>query len=757
MGYTIKQKIEICLQSEAHPHMTQSDLAVWAMQNYGSQKPPLQTTILRILRSKNDILGAKEADFLLVRRRKQTNPILRKILTEWISQALWERIPITTPIIQLTANAIWTRLPVEAKDGSGEFNHKWSNHFVKKLNINLGGSPAAIAANLGYKLDTVWNLDEKMDLKNHILSLIHTHNYAPADLFTIDEFQLFYALPLDQIFDISSIDKGLKQCSSSTENMLTVMLGCNVDGSEKLPPLVVSKNETFDLSGSSHSAFKTSGSMSSLALANKISEVFQISYNSNSNKWITSSLFQDYLLTLDHKLASASPNRNILIFLDDSSSHRMINLEFQHIRLCYMENASKHRNPYGGSYNGVKFDYLPMSFGIAEEFKILYRMQQYLEMINKQRRDTELPVSSSSSLAHLVLSETEVLAEADYQVPFVKVLEWIKRAWDSISSEKIFTSWRQTYLINFKNPWPASDGRVAQVARDFLQPLNEVSVNYNPQKSYEKLEEIMKYLNVVIPWDIDELLGLVNERSKVSLSYLSIEEIIGSCILGPQDDQHSQLQSDWLDTESLYIRKTVPLLESDYPLVPQSFSPDPQQFNSLASPVTLPSIRQPKILESYEYPSPSMNALLMATNVASTPGSSRANDFEERKHRLSVSSGSNGFFERKRSNFGIASTNPFFGNPATAVAAKPGSVDQMWPDFQNLGRSNSPTEYFNRLQYQSPINQEENTEPNGGNKDLISLLSKVIDASGSEELRLSSFALDELKSNLTKIKEKNNL
>lgn len=151
MGYTIKQKIEICLQSEVNPSMTQSELALWAKEKYGSQKPPSQTTISRILSSKSEILGSKESDFSLVRRRKQSNPLLRKILTEWITQALWESIPITTPIIQLTANAIWTRLRADSKDGNGVFNLKWCNHFVKKLNINLEGSPKAQEKNLGKK------------------------------------------------------------------------------------------------------------------------------------------------------------------------------------------------------------------------------------------------------------------------------------------------------------------------------------------------------------------------------------------------------------------------------------------------------------------------------------------------------------------------------------------------------------------------------------------------------------------------------
>lgn len=555
MGYTIKQKIDICLKAESNPEMTQSDLAQWAKEKYGSDKPPSQTTISRILSSKNELVASKDADFKLVRRRRQQNPLLRKILAEWITQAIWETIPITTPIIQLTASAIWNRLPTEEKDGNGIFTQKWCSHFVKRLNVCLTGSEEDIAENPGnYKLNKIWKLDEKVELKEYIAKLIAAKNYTPQDIFTIDEFQLFYQLPLDQIFDISSIDKGLKQLSSSPENLLTIMLGCNADGSEKLTPLVVGKYERFDLSQSSHTSLKNIPvqSINHQVLMNRLTEVYQLFYKSNGNKWITLTMFQNYLLTLDHKLGNQSPPRDILIILDDSSSHRIINLKFNHIKLCYLKNNISQKNPYNTLYSGVKFDYLPMSFGIVEEFKILYRLQQYLEMINLQRiqskkKNGETGKGSSETQMSLngkdlaAKSETiEILSEDDYKIPLVKVIEWIKRSWDSITQEKIYTSWKKTHLINFTLPWPSTDIEVANNANHTLAAMLNRSQNYNHTKSYDKLLEIMGYLNAVIPFEIDDLLGLVNEKAKVTLSYLSIEEIIGSCLLEELEDADDQ-------------------------------------------------------------------------------------------------------------------------------------------------------------------------------------------------------------------------
>lgn len=820
MGYTIKQKIEICLKSEANPQMTQTDLATWAMKNFRSEKPPSQTTISRILSSKNDILGAKESEFLLVRRRKVSNPLLRRILTEWITQARWEKIPITTPIIQLTANAIWTRLPANTKKGNGVFNHKWCNHFVKKLNINLTGSPESIKENTGFPLNKVWQLDEKIELKRYVAQLIAAKNYRPQDLFTIDEFLLLYSLPLDQIFDVSYIDKGLAQNSDAPEHMLTIMLGCNLDGSEKLNPLVVAKHDTFDVSASSHPAFKSHPNLGQLpphALANKISEVYQISYKFNDNKWITSSIFQNYLLSLDHKIDSVSPNRNILIFLDNSSSHRIINLEFKHIKLIYMENASKHKNPYGGTFKGMKFDYIPMSFGIIDEFKILFRLQQYLEMINKQRNHTDTegstsPISRSQKLPVQNSGLPEILSENDYNVPFIKVIEWVKRSWDSISQEKIFLAWKKTFIVSFKQPWPASDIKVREDAGKLLSTYLTTLYTFDPQKSFEKLKEIMNYLNVVIPWDIEELIGLVNERSKVSLNYVSIDEIIGSCTLGAQDEEHEPMfieenmtnigtpQNNWFGNDtpmgSSVTRPSNVALTAKQPSLNEldmnvkGLTPQSMPLSFLPRPAKLPAMNPlPQLneqdmkynsnpLDDFSSTNPnaiSINALLLASEATSqdmplsggyspqVPGREilppvlarpQMDLSQYRKHRISGSDYTE-FPGVKRPSvsrfYGGEQPNVLFSESASPAPTAPDLQLQL--PFAGMSSSKYNVPSFNKS-FSKLVDSPENNDVEMDDE-LAKMLSRVIEASKSNGIKLSNLALEELKYNLLSIQRKN--
>lgn len=813
MGYTIKQKIEICLKLEANPQMTQKDLATWVMKNFCSNKPPAQTTILRILSSKNEILGAKDSEFQLVRRRKVSNPLLRRILTEWITQALWEKIPVTTPIIQLTANAIWTRLPPNTKKGNGVFNHKWCNNFVKKLNVNLSGSTHAIEENLGYPLNRVWQLDEKVELKQYVAKLIEDMNYRPQDLFSIDEFLLLYNLPLDQIFDVSFIDKGLDQNRITPEHTLTIMLGCNMDGSEKLRPLVVAKQNASDIGASSHLVFKarTTAPLTPAALTNKICDLYQISYKHNDNKWITLSIFQNYLLLLDHKISSESPNRNILIFLDNSSSHRIINLKFKHIKLIYMVNASKHKIPYGGSFKGMKFDYIPMSYGVVDEFKILFRLQQYLEMINKQRNHVN-NVANASIITQNLNSEAllsslpEILSESDYQVPFIKAIEWVRRSWDSISQAKIFMAWQQTYIINLKKPWPSSDPQIRDEALALSALYFEVLQTFNPQESYNKLKEIIGHLNVVIPWEIEDLVGLVNERSKVNLNYVSIDEIIGSCYLSSLVDNNDLIEAlliyeptssidapsnSWFNESSAVANPSLarPKLNTNFTPLQQNtlimdplstsqltFLPRPVRPSALSplNPVPLVTEQNVKFnnsLEEFSSGNPaavSLNALLLASETANqnqymgglgTPSVSGRELFppvfsrpefgllQHRKHWLKFDNVLANKKRRRGSNVLPSDQNNLF-NGSTAPLQN-AEISQY---FSSVGTSRynfpSLTKGFCKLA-DAPENNDGNAD-----EELACTLSRVIEASKSNGIKLLNLALEELKYNLLLIQRK---
>jgi hypothetical protein len=77
-----------------------------------------------------------------------------------------------------------------------------------------------------------------------------------------------------------------------------VLLACNADGTDKLPPLVIGKSEN----------------------PCYFQHVRQLptKYAANRKVWVTQAIFNDYLRALDAKMSSQ--NRKVLLFLDQCAA-----------------------------------------------------------------------------------------------------------------------------------------------------------------------------------------------------------------------------------------------------------------------------------------------------------------------------------------------------------------------------------------------------------------------------------------------------
>ncbi|ONH70107.1 Protein PDC2 [Cyberlindnera fabianii] len=447
MGFSIKQKIDVCLMAEANPEMTQTDLAVWAYKRFNTPKPPSQTTISRILARKDELIALKEHEFKLIRRRRSTNPLLRKVLTEWITQCVWSNIPITAPIIISSANNFWKQCPPNMRDGSGEFSFRWCSQFLAKVNINL----ATIEKDLYSNRLKVWTFEERDELKNLLQGV------DPKKIFTLGEIFLSHDLPLDKAFYNDSSD------------FITCMLCVNADGSEKLDPLIVGRYENYPY-------FE---GRSSAKAANK----HGVAYHSNRMKWLTSTMFYDWLSVLDKRLALQ--DRDIIIVLDDSASHRVVNIKLQRIRLLYTSSNS---------------NFLPTNWGIEGDIRLNYRIKQYEKLLQKQ-----------------VLMKDKLLTKDEQTFNMCETFDLIKHAWNSVPIERIKSAWKQSGVLP-----------------------DAVTVNYQRRKMFDdslekQLIGLAGQLKVNEAWDVASLLDLTVEQRN-NKTFLSNEEIVQSCIVDNYDD-----------------------------------------------------------------------------------------------------------------------------------------------------------------------------------------------------------------------------
>ncbi|SMN21917.1 similar to Saccharomyces cerevisiae YDR081C PDC2 Transcription factor required for the synthesis of the glycolytic enzyme pyruvate decarboxylase [Maudiozyma saulgeensis] len=471
---SVEQRYNICLMAETHPKWTQQELARWAYETFQLPKIPSQGTISRILTKKSTYMNTKEHEKDVNRIRKPNNLLVRRILQEWINQSLWNGIPITSPIIQETAHAVWQRIPSKYREGNGSFTYKWISNFLAKMDVNV-----SILDEEMPKIPKIWTFEERSYLKEYFSKLPAT------DVFTLDETFLAYNLPLDYAqYEISSIQRKVE--------VATVMLCANLDGTEKLKPLVVGKYENYK-SFRNYFPNEPLSSLNQSSLGDKMAKKFDISYQSNTKSWLTSNLFHDWLVRWDKRLVAY--NRKIWIVLDDSCSHRIINLHLHNITLIYTSATSK---------------FLPLNWGVLDEFKTRYRIQQYnalIELQNKYEEKTKHPYFISFEQSELTMSNA---------------FKFIKNAWDEIPLDTIKANWKSSGII----------------------PSNLIHLNENISMAFKKNEALEAELDnlchkyrCVKQWEYDMLLDLNMENK--SANFLSMEELVESSIIEnmePGDD-----------------------------------------------------------------------------------------------------------------------------------------------------------------------------------------------------------------------------
>ncbi|KAH8010001.1 hypothetical protein HPB51_024351 [Rhipicephalus microplus] len=132
--------------------------------------------------------------------------------------------------------------------------------------------------------------------------------YEPRDIFNADEAGLFFNLQPEKSLCL----KG-EACrgGKKSKERITVLLCCNVDGSEKLKLTVVGKFQK-------PRCFKRESHLPYVYCANK-------------KVWMTAALFEEFLSLLDRRMACK--NRKILLFFDQCAAHEASNASERQTRL----------------------------------------------------------------------------------------------------------------------------------------------------------------------------------------------------------------------------------------------------------------------------------------------------------------------------------------------------------------------------------------------------------------------------------------
>lgn len=317
----------------------------------------------------------------------------------------------------------------------------------------------------------VWTFEERNALKKMFAKL------PPKDIFTLDETFLAYNLPLDYAqYEASQIQRRIEVAS--------VMLCSNLEGSEKLNPLVVGKYNSYK-SFRNYFPEDPVDPVSQSLLGEKMARRFGISYHSNRKSWLTSNLFHDWLARWDKRLVA--DNRRIWIILDDSCSHRIINPHLKNIQLVYTSSNSR---------------FLPFNWGVLDEFKTRYRIQQYqalIELQNTLEKRTKKKMLISFEQSQLTMSNA---------------FKFIKKAWKGVPIETIRANWKSSGIL----------------PPDMIQLDETVSMAFKKNEVLEaELNDLCNRFYCAKKWDHDMLLDLNIENKNTN--FLSTEELVESAIV----------------------------------------------------------------------------------------------------------------------------------------------------------------------------------------------------------------------------------
>ena len=217
------------------------------------------------------------------RIRPCANAEMEAALTVWFTQQRSQNVPISGPLLLEKAKFFAEQFGVQGFKGSNGYLEKFKKRHGLVFKVVSGEAASA-------------NTIEAEAFLQNILPP-YLQRFSPKDIFNVDETGLFYdALPNKTLAKKNEICTGFK----ASKKRLTVLVGANMDGSEKCKLLVIGKYKK-------PRCFKNV-------------KTLPVDYRSNRKAWMTSDLWSEWLHSFDTKMQKAG--RKVLLVVDNVSSHK---------------------------------------------------------------------------------------------------------------------------------------------------------------------------------------------------------------------------------------------------------------------------------------------------------------------------------------------------------------------------------------------------------------------------------------------------
>ncbi|XP_049670558.1 tigger transposable element-derived protein 4 [Accipiter gentilis] len=249
---------------------------------YGIKKNSLSS----IMKNKEKVLEAFESLRFDPKRKRLRTAFyadLEEALMKWYRIARCLNVPVNGPMLRLKANDFAQKL------GHSDFkcSNGWLDRFKSRYGLAFRAQPVEAAHTTRVDAPTLWY--------QNVLPY-YLNDYQPKNMFYIQETGLLYQMLPHNTFAF----KG-ETCSVGTlsKERITVVVGTNMDGSEKLPLLVIGKNK-------SPCSFKDVKSL-------------PVDYEANDMAWMTSEVFEQWVRKLDDRFQAQQ--RRVVILIDSLPAH----------------------------------------------------------------------------------------------------------------------------------------------------------------------------------------------------------------------------------------------------------------------------------------------------------------------------------------------------------------------------------------------------------------------------------------------------
>ncbi|UYV61811.1 TIGD4 [Cordylochernes scorpioides] len=291
------------------------------------------------------------------RARGSTYADVDEALLQWFKQARSAALPVNGPLLSEKAKTLALEFGLKDFTGSGGWIERWkARHGIKMRNI------CGESADVNRETMTNW----LTDVMPNIIS-----NYACKDIFNADETGLFWRLLPDKTLHF----KG-ETCTGgkASKERITILLCCNMDGSEKMQPLVIGKaKQPRCFRGIKH---------------------LPVQYEANQKAWMTGLLFESWVRHIDKKMAGQ--HRQIILLLDNCGAHPPDMQGLTNTRIAFLPpNTTSMLQP--------------CDQGIIRNFKMIYRTRLMRKYLTAYDAGTALTINLKQAVDIISVAWNDVL------------------------------------------------------------------------------------------------------------------------------------------------------------------------------------------------------------------------------------------------------------------------------------------------------------------------------------------------------------